>query len=115
MALDPITMLTLSVALALAAALYQAVEWRTVREPSLLFWSAGFALISIGSTLALLRVSGLLLIGIWFANGLLVTAHWLFLLGVARTQQQTRPERRQRDQERIQQQDDLRPDLLARQ
>jgi diguanylate cyclase (GGDEF)-like protein len=25
-----------------------------------------------------------LLIGIWFANGLLVTAHWLFLLGVAR-------------------------------
>ncbi len=84
MALDPLTMLTLSVALALAAALYQAVEWRTVREPSLLFWSAGFALISIGSTLALLRVSGLLLIGIWFANGLLVTAHWLFLLGVAR-------------------------------
>ena len=84
MALDPLTMLTLSVALALAAALYQAVEWRAVREPSLLFWSAGFALISIGSTLALLRVSGLLLIGIWFANGLLVTAHWLFLLGVAR-------------------------------
>lgn len=84
MALDPLTMLTLTVALALAAALYQACEWQTVREPSLLFWSAGFALISVGSTLALLRVTGLLLIGIWFANGLLVTAHWLFLLGVAR-------------------------------
>ncbi|WP_460122995.1 GGDEF domain-containing protein [Pseudomonas sp. S2_C03] len=84
MALDPVTMLTISIALAAAAALYLAIEWRSVREPSLLFWSAGFATISLGSTLALLRVSGLLLIGIWFANGLLVTAHFLFLLGVAR-------------------------------
>ncbi|MDD2047594.1 GGDEF domain-containing protein [Pseudomonas putida] len=84
MALDPPTLLTLSIALAAAAALYLAVEWRSIREPSLLFWSAGFATISIGSTLALLRISGLLLIGIWFANGLLVLAHWLFLMGVAR-------------------------------
>ncbi|BAN47960.1 putative GGDEF domain protein [Metapseudomonas resinovorans NBRC 106553] len=77
-------MLTLSVALAAAAALYLAVEWGSIREPSLLFWSAGFATISVGSTLALLRSNGYLLIGIWFANGLLVLAHWLFLLGVAR-------------------------------
>jgi diguanylate cyclase (GGDEF)-like protein len=84
MALDPPTMLVITIALAAAAALYLAIEWRTVREPSLLFWSAGFATITIGSTLALLRGSGLLLIGIWFANGLLVFAHWLFLLGVAR-------------------------------
>ncbi|MEN5031954.1 GGDEF domain-containing protein [Pseudomonas sp. Ps21-P2] len=84
MALDPITLLTMTIALAAAAALYLAAEWRTVREPSLLFWSAGFAVISVGSILALLRSSGILLIGIWFANGLLVTAHWLFLLGVAR-------------------------------
>lgn len=84
MALDPPTMLTISIALAAAAALYLAVEWRSIRESSLLFWSAGFATISVGSTLALLRMSGLLLIGIWFANGLLVMAHWLFLLGVAR-------------------------------
>jgi diguanylate cyclase (GGDEF)-like protein len=77
-------MLTLSIALAAAAALYLAVEWRNVREPSLLFWSAGFATITVGSTLALLRSSGYLLIGIWFANGLLITAHWLFLRGVAR-------------------------------
>jgi diguanylate cyclase len=84
MALDPPTMLILSIALAAAAALYLAVEWGTVREPSLLFWSAGFATITVGSTLALLRGSGFLLIGIWFANGLLITAHWLFLLGVAR-------------------------------
>lgn len=84
MALDPPTILVLSIALAAAAALYLAVEWGSVREPSLLFWSAGFATISVGSTLALLRGAGLLLIGIWFANGLLVVAHWLFLLGVAR-------------------------------
>lgn len=84
MALDPITMLTLSIALAAAAALYLAAEWRHVREASLLFWSAGFATITVGSVLALLRSSGVLLIGIWFANGLLVTAHFLFLLGVAR-------------------------------
>lgn len=84
MTLDPLTMLTLSIALAAAAALYLAVEWRSIREPSLLFWSAGFATISVGSTLALLRSSGILLIGIWFANGLLVTAHWLFLRGVGR-------------------------------
>ncbi|GGK06644.1 GGDEF domain-containing protein [Pseudomonas matsuisoli] len=84
MAFDPLTMLTITIALAAAAALYLAVEWRVVREPCLLFWSAGFALVSVGSTLALLRGSGLLLIGIWFANGLLVTAHWMFMHGVAR-------------------------------
>ncbi|MFU2325744.1 GGDEF domain-containing protein [Pseudomonas sp. NFX98] len=84
MALDPPTMLTLSIALAAAAALYLAIEWRSIREPSLLFWSAGFATITVGSTLALLRGIGLLLVGIWFANGLLVLAHWFFLVGVAR-------------------------------
>ncbi|MGE8153072.1 GGDEF domain-containing protein [Pseudomonas vancouverensis] len=84
MALDPPTMLTLSIALAAAAALYLAIEWRSIREPSLAFWSAGFATIAVGSTLALLRSSGLLLVGIWFANGLLVIAHGCFLLGVAR-------------------------------
>ena len=84
MALDPPTLLVLSIALAAAAASYLAIEWRTVREPSLLFWSGGFATITVGCTLSLLRMNGLLLIGIWFANGLLVTAHWLFLLGVAR-------------------------------
>lgn len=84
MTLDPPTMLVLTVVLAATAALYLAIEWGSVRETSLLFWSAGFATITIGSTLALMRSSGLLVLGIWFANGLLVTAHWLFLLGVAR-------------------------------
>ncbi|WP_060513346.1 GGDEF domain-containing protein [Pseudomonas sp. NBRC 111124] len=77
-------MLTITIALAAAAALYLAIEWGSVREPSLLFWSAGFATITVGSTLALLRGIGLLLIGIWFANGLLVVAHAFFLMGVVR-------------------------------
>ena len=84
MALDPPTILILTTALAAAAALYLVVEWRSVREKSLLFWSAGFAVITVGCVLALLRSSGYLLIGIWFANGLLIAAHWLFLAGVAR-------------------------------
>jgi diguanylate cyclase (GGDEF)-like protein len=84
MALDPLTMLTISTALAAAAALYLAVEWRSIRASSLLFWSAGFATITFGASLALLRANGYPLIGIWFANGLLVVAHWLFLLGVTR-------------------------------
>lgn len=84
MALDPSTILILTTALAASAALYLAVEWRSVREKSLLFWSAGFAVITVGCVLALLRSSGFLLIGIWFANGLLIAAHWLFLAGVAR-------------------------------
>jgi len=84
MTLDPPTLLALTVALAAAAALYLAIEWRSVRESSLLYWSAGFATITVGSTLALLRMNGFLLIGIWFANGMLVFAHFCFLLGVAR-------------------------------
>ncbi|QXI45315.1 GGDEF domain-containing protein [Pseudomonas wayambapalatensis] len=84
MTFDPPTLLALTVALAAAAALYLTIEWRSVRESSLLYWSAGFATITVGSTLALLRMNGFLLIGIWFANGLLVFAHFCFLLGVAR-------------------------------
>ena len=84
MALDAPTMLTLTIALAAAAAGYLAIEWRSVRESALLYWSTGFALICVGSTLALLRSQGLLLVGIWFANGLLIFVHGLFLLGVAR-------------------------------
>ena len=70
--------------MAAASALYLAAEWSSVRERSLLLWSAGFAIIAVGSVLALLRSRGYVLFGIWFPNGLLVAAHWLFLAGVAR-------------------------------
>ncbi|MGD9758709.1 MAG: GGDEF domain-containing protein [Comamonas sp.] len=83
MVLDPFTLLVLSAAMAAASALYLAAEWSSVRERSLRLWSAGFAIIAVGSVLALLRSSGYVLFGIWFPNGLLIAAHWLFLAGVA--------------------------------
>ncbi len=83
MVLDPFTLLVLTTAMAAASALYLTVEWSSVRERSLLLWSAGFAVIAVGCVLALLRSRGHVLIGIWFSNGLLIGAHWLFLAGVA--------------------------------
>ena len=83
MVLDPFTLLVITAALATASALYLASEWSTVRERSLLLWSAGFAVIAVGSALALLRSSGFLFVGIWFSNGLLIVTHALFLAGVA--------------------------------
>ncbi|KQM79516.1 diguanylate cyclase [Xylophilus sp. Leaf220] len=84
MVLDPLTLLVLTTAMAAASALYLVMEWSSVRERSLLLWSTGFAIIAVGSTLALLRSRGYVLFGIWFPNGLLIAAHWLFLVGVAR-------------------------------
>lgn len=84
MAFDPATILTLTIAIAAAAAIYLLLEWRSARDGSLLSWSAGFATITVGSSLSLLRDNGYFVVGIWFANGLLVLAHWLFLWGVIR-------------------------------
>jgi len=84
MVLHPFTLLVLTAAMAAASALYLAAEWGSVRERSLLLWSTGFAIIAVGCVLALLRSSGHVLFGIWFPNGLLIVAHWMFLAGVAR-------------------------------
>ncbi len=84
MVLDPFTLLVLTAAMASASALYLAVEWSHVRERSLLLWGAGFAIVAVGSLMALLRSGGHVLVGIWLPNGLLIAAHWLFLAGVAR-------------------------------
>ncbi|MFG6668573.1 GGDEF domain-containing protein [Halomonas sp. HNIBRBA4712] len=83
MAFDPPTLLTVTVALALAAALYLITEWRSAREKALLYWATGFFMVVAGSSLSLLRSFGFDVIGVWFANGLLVVAHGCFLLGVA--------------------------------
>lgn len=82
MVLDPVTLLVITAAMAAASALYLVSEWSSVRERSLLLWSAGFAVIAVGSVLALLRSSGFVFVGIWFSNGLLIVAHALFLAGV---------------------------------
>lgn len=83
MVLDPFTLLVITAAMAAASALYLAAEWNSVRERSLLLWSTGFAIISVGCVLALLRSRGYVLFGIWFPNGMLISAHWFFLAGVA--------------------------------
>ncbi|MBS7778292.1 GGDEF domain-containing protein [Acidovorax sp. CCYZU-2555] len=83
MVLDPFTLLVITAAMAAASALYLAAEWNSVRERSLLLWSTGFAIISVGCVLALLRSRGYVLFGIWFPNGMLICAHWFFLAGVA--------------------------------
>lgn len=71
-------MLFMSLVAAAAAAGFLAFEWWTLRNRVLLFWSAGFAVIVLGSSLSLLRATSFL-VGVWFANGLLVVAHLLFL------------------------------------
>ncbi|MBA8913697.1 GGDEF domain-containing protein [Methylorubrum thiocyanatum] len=81
--MDVVTMLFMSLVAAAAAAGFLAFEWRTLRNRVLLFWSAGFAVIVLGSSLSLLRPISFL-VGVWVANGLLVVAHLLFLFGVAR-------------------------------
>ncbi|KQQ14109.1 diguanylate cyclase [Methylobacterium sp. Leaf123] len=81
--MDVVTMLVMSLAAAAAAAGFLAVEWRILRNPALLLWSAGFAAIVLGCSLSPVRATSFL-VGVWFANGLLVVAHLLFLFGAAR-------------------------------
>ncbi|RUR32240.1 GGDEF domain-containing protein [Vreelandella nanhaiensis] len=84
MAFDPPTILTLTIAIAAAAAISLLIEWRSARDSALLYWAAGFATITVGCSLSLLRAYGYFVVGVWFANGLLIFAHWMFLLGVIR-------------------------------
>jgi len=92
MALDAPTILTITLAMTATVAAYLAAEWRAVRDRALLYWSGGFAAIAIGCALAPLRQDMLSLVGIWCADGLLILAHLLFLLGVARfTSQRVSP------------------------
>lgn len=83
MAIDPLTMLIMTVGVAAVAAGFLAVEGRLLRNPALPLWSAGFAVIVAGCSLSTLRPVSFL-VGVWFANGLLVVAHLLFLAGAAR-------------------------------
>ncbi|MBE7220682.1 MAG: GGDEF domain-containing protein [Caulobacteraceae bacterium] len=82
MAIDAPTMLLLTLAIAVIAAAFLAVDWRATRDPALASWSAGFAAIAVGCTLSPLRHMLSPLVGVWVANGLLIVAHLLFLRGV---------------------------------
>ncbi|MDV2982679.1 UNVERIFIED_CONTAM: GGDEF domain-containing protein [Methylobacteriaceae bacterium AG10] len=81
--MDVVTMLLMSLAAAAAAAGFLLFEWRILRSGALLLWSAGFSTIVVGCGLSPLRSASFLL-GVWFANGLLVVAHLAFLYGTAR-------------------------------
>lgn len=84
MPIDAPTTMFLTLAISAIAAGYLALEWRALRDPALLRWSGGFATVALGCALVGLRAEGSFLIGIWVANGLLVTAHLFFLHGAGR-------------------------------
>lgn len=81
MTVDPFTMLILTMGIAFITACFLAVECRALKDASLGWWSAGFASIALGCSLSPLRESYSVLIGLWFANGLLIAAHLCFLHG----------------------------------
>ncbi|MDX7951026.1 GGDEF domain-containing protein [Lichenihabitans sp. Uapishka_5] len=81
MAIDAPTLLLLTLAISLIAAAFLFFEWRAIGDPALILWSAGFAAIVVGCSLSPLRYAASPLLGVWFANGLLIVAHLLFLRG----------------------------------
>lgn len=83
MPIDAVTMLLMTQAIALVAALVLAAEWRLAKVRSLAWWSAGFATIVVGSGMSVLRTVDSFLLYVWLANGLLVVAHLLFAKGAA--------------------------------
>lgn len=84
MAIDGPTLLLMSFGITAISAAFLAIEWRTLREPALLYWAAGYAAIVAGCGLAPLREANLVTLGLWAADGFLVIAHLAFLFGTAR-------------------------------
>ncbi|WP_336959100.1 GGDEF domain-containing protein [Sphingobium aquiterrae] len=84
MVINALTMLLLTLGIAVIAAGFLAFEWRVVQDRALLFWSAGFASVAVGCAISPLRLNVSFLWGVWVANGLLIAAHLLFLQGIAR-------------------------------
>lgn len=76
-------MLFMTQGIAAVAALFLATESRAAGVRSLACWSAGFGTIALGSGISILRGAHGFLLGVWFANGLLVVAHLLFAFGAA--------------------------------
>jgi diguanylate cyclase (GGDEF)-like protein len=76
-------MLFMTNAVAFVASAFLLFEWHLLRERSLAYWSAGFSAIVLGCAITPLREEGYFIVGVWMANGLLVTAHIAFLFGTA--------------------------------
>jgi diguanylate cyclase (GGDEF)-like protein len=83
MAVDPHTMLLLTNGIAFVSAAFLLLEWRASGERFLARFALGFLAIVMGCSLAPLRESGWVMLGIWLSNSMLPLAHWFFLDGVA--------------------------------
>lgn len=83
MAVDAQTMLLLTNGIAFVAAAFLFLEWKSLRERFLLRFALGFLAITIGCSLAPLRLSGSFVLGIWASNSMLPLAHLCFLQGAA--------------------------------
>jgi diguanylate cyclase (GGDEF)-like protein len=81
MAIDGPTLILISFAIAAIATGFLLLEWRAGREPALLAWAGGFAMIVLGCGIAPLREARFDTIGMWVADGLLIAAHLGFLTG----------------------------------
>lgn len=83
MGIDAKTMILISLAIALIAGVSLMVESRATRERAQWLWGLGFLAITAGCGLTPLRNGISFQMGVWLADGLLITAHVLFLMGSA--------------------------------
>src|ERR1700754_580580 len=84
MGTDAKTLMLMSLAIALIAGLALLAEGRATRERAQSIWGLGFLAIVLGCAMTPLRNGISFQLGVWFADGLLVAAHILFLLGSMR-------------------------------
>jgi len=84
MGTDAKTLMLMSLAIALIAGIALLGEGRATRERAQSIWGLGFLTIVLGCAMTPLRNGISFELGVWFADGLLVVAHILFLLGSVR-------------------------------
>ncbi|QJU59685.1 GGDEF domain-containing protein [Sphingomonas sp. AP4-R1] len=91
MGIDAKTILFITLAIALIAGLSLLVESRATRERAQWIWGLGFLTIAAGCGLTPLRNGISFQLGVWVADGLLIAAHILFLMGSARFLRRSMP------------------------
>lgn len=84
MGIDAKTLMLMSLAIAAIAGVALLAEGRATRERAQSIWGLGFLAVALGCALTPLRDGISFQLGVWLADGLLVVAHILFLLGNAR-------------------------------
>lgn len=84
MGIDAKTLMLTSLAIAVIAGIVLLAESRATRARAQWLWGLGFLTIALGCALTPLRSGISFWFGVWFADGLLIVAHLLFLFGNAR-------------------------------